>query len=200
MAALGLAIYLLVGDWAVVALFILPVTLEIDSANINLLLALVLVAGFRWPALWSIPLLTKPTLGVGLLWWVVRSEWRPLAIALGATAAVTMVSFAIAPGLWTDWIDAMIRNATAPPPSGGAVYLQAPIVLRLGVAAAVVSWGARTDRRWAVPIAEWIAMPVVWVATASVLLAIGRLKPRSMPLVCAALVGISVSWWVVYVM
>jgi hypothetical protein len=56
--------------------------------------------------------------------------------------------------------------------------------LRLPIAAAVVIWGARTDRPWAVPVAATIAMPVVWVATLSVLtavLAMGRSELRPTP-------------------
>ncbi len=48
--------------------------------------------GFRYPAAWSLILLTKITPGIGLLWFAVRREWRALAIALGATAAIASVS------------------------------------------------------------------------------------------------------------
>ena len=44
--------------------------------NIHLLLGAVIVAGFRWPWLWALPLLTKVTPGVGLLWFALRREWR----------------------------------------------------------------------------------------------------------------------------
>ena len=62
--------------------------MEIAGGNISLLLAVAIVWGFRWPWTWAFVLLTKITPGVGLLWFVLRREWRQLAIALGATAAV----------------------------------------------------------------------------------------------------------------
>ena len=60
--------------------------MELAGGNIHLLLAAAMVLGFRWPATWALVLLTKITPGIGLLWFVVRREWRQLAIALGATA------------------------------------------------------------------------------------------------------------------
>ena len=55
--------------------------------------AAVIVAGFRWPALWAIPLLTKVTPGgIGLLWFAARGEWRHLGIALASTLAIVVVT------------------------------------------------------------------------------------------------------------
>jgi hypothetical protein len=44
-------------------------------------------------------------------------------------------------------------------------------------------WGARTDRRWTVPIAVMVALPVAWFIGAAVLLALipelrGKVGPR----------------------
>ena len=71
--------------------------MELAGGNIHLLLAAAIVLGFRWPWTWAIVLLTKITPGIGLLWFVVRREWRDLAIALGATAAIVAVSFLVWP-------------------------------------------------------------------------------------------------------
>ena len=51
-------------------------------------MALAIVWGFRHPWTWSFVLLTKVTPAVGLLWFVVRREWRNLGIALGASAVL----------------------------------------------------------------------------------------------------------------
>ena len=48
--------------------------------------------------------------GIGLLWFALRREWRQLAIALGATAAVVAVSFLLMPGAWRDWIALLAAN------------------------------------------------------------------------------------------
>ena len=73
----------------------LPIPFEIVSGNVHLLYAAVIVAGFRLSAAWALPLLTKVTPGIGLVWFLVRREWRPLAVAFGVTVAVAAVSFVL---------------------------------------------------------------------------------------------------------
>jgi len=58
-------------------------------------------------------------------------------------------------------------------------FLFPPLWLRLAAAACLVVWGARTDRRWVVPVATAIAMPVIWVTTPAILVAIPRLRHKS---------------------
>ena len=65
--------------------------MEIAGGNISLLLTVAIVAGFRYPWTWAFVILTKITPGIGLLWFVLRREWRQLGIALGATAAIVAV-------------------------------------------------------------------------------------------------------------
>jgi glycosyl transferase family 87 len=148
-----------------------PVAAELYHANINLLLAAAIVLGFRYPAAWSFVLLGKITPGIGLLWFAVRREWGHLAIALGATALLAAVSFAVAPQLWFDWGRAIVASSAASP-----VVFNPPLWLRLPIAAAVVIWGARTDRPWTVPVSAVIAMPVWWLAVFSILAAIVPLR------------------------
>jgi glycosyl transferase family 87 len=130
---------------------IVPISQEIAVGQIHLLLVLAIVLGFRWPAAWAVVLLTKVTPGIGLLWFGVRQEWRHLAIALVATVGVVLASFAVAPQAWFDWIALLAGQG------GGS------LVWRLGVAAALVAWGAQTDRPWTVPLAAFLALPVVWM-------------------------------------
>jgi hypothetical protein len=157
--ALLIATLVWLGDrWTLLLLAFPPLILELYAGNINLLLAAAIALGFRYPAAWAFVLLTKVTPGVGVLWFAVRREWRQLAIALGATAAITLVSFALAPGLWGQWLGALTDlNGMA---DGG---LPIPLLLRMPVAAAVVWWGARTDRPWTVPVAATIATPILWI-------------------------------------
>jgi hypothetical protein len=156
-----------------------PVALELYFGNVNLLIAAAIALGFRYPAAWAFVLLTKATPGVGLLWFAVRREWRSLAIALGVTAVIVAVSLLVDGRLWSEWLAALRRDAAAN--LGGP--LASPLWLRLPIAAAVVVWGARTDRAWTVPVAATIALPVVWVAALSVLTALfaidrPELRPR----------------------
>ncbi len=158
---------------------LLTATIEIAGGNISLLLGLAIVAGFRWPATWAFVLLTKITPGIGLLWFAVRREWRSLAIALGATALVVAVSATLMPTAWLQWID-VLQRATKYDVTAAGVPL--PFILRLPFAIGLVVWGARTDRRWTVPVASMLALPALWYGSLSMLLAVipllGPAKPR----------------------
>ena len=148
---------------------VLVAAVEIVGGNISLLLAVAIVLGFRWPAAWAFVVLTKVTPGVGLLWFAVRGEWRNLAIALGATAAVAAGSALFMPVAWADWMRVLMSNA-----GRDGTWAAVPIALsvRLPVAVALVAWGARTDRRWTVPVASMLALPALWYGGLSMLLAV----------------------------
>lgn len=138
-------------------LLLQPVVASIALGNIELLMAAAIVAGFRWPATWSFILLSKVTPGVGLVWFAVRREWRSLAIAIGVTAAIAGVSFVLAPRLWTDWFDLLGRNRDV---DFRLATLPGPLAVRVALAAVLIAWGGRTDRRWTVPVGAAIAVPV----------------------------------------
>ncbi|GIW19718.1 MAG: hypothetical protein KatS3mg065_0014 [Chloroflexota bacterium] len=162
------ALTALAGPATLACLFVGPIATELNVGNIHLLLAAAIVGGFRWPAAWSFVVLTKVTPGIGLLWFAVRREWRALAGALVATLAVVALSALLAPGLWLDWIALLAREATAPPRREWEVVML-PLEWRIAVAAVVVAWGARNDRRWAVPIGAFLALPVTWYTGLSLL-------------------------------
>jgi hypothetical protein len=115
-------------------------------------------------------LLTKVTPGIGLIWFAVRGEWRKLAIALGATAAIVAVSVVLTPTLWPEWFS--VLSTSAQQPAQGFRALPIPLVPRLVVAALIIAWGARTDRRWTVPVGVTIASPVVWMGALAILAAV----------------------------
>jgi glycosyl transferase family 87 len=176
-AILLATIRFLTGPRLLAAGLLFPFTaMEVAGGNVSLLLAAAIVIGFRWPAAWSLVLLTKITPGIGLLWFAVRREWRSLAIALGATAAIVAVSFVLLPDQWRSWIDVVIRNVAAGK-SGTWASLPVPLWIRLPLAAALVVWGARTDRRWTVPVASMVALPALWYGGLSMLLAVIPLLP-----------------------
>jgi hypothetical protein len=176
------SLVLIAGPVAAPAIVIPPVAAELNAANINLVLALVMVLGFRWPALWAIPLLTKPSMGVGLLWFVVRREWRSLAIAVGTAGAIAGLSFALAPRLWFDWVD-LLRNGTA---QVGLWPFPVPVIYRVPVAVAIVIWGARTNHRWAVTVAAVVALPRLYFLSPAMLVGV-------LPLIDG--IGDRVSWF-----
>ena len=112
------------------------------------------------PWTWAFILLTKVTPGVGLAWFAVRREWRSLAIALGVTAAIAAVSLAVDGHLWVDWLGFLGRAG------GGATVAQfdigIPLWIRLPAALVLVAWGGLTDRRWTVPVAATLGLPILW--------------------------------------
>jgi glycosyl transferase family 87 len=161
----------LAGRLALPLLLFLPIPFEIVSGNVHLLYAAVIVAGFRYPALWAFPLLTKVTPGVGLIWFAVRREWRSLGLAVGATAAIATISWLLAPADWGTWFEVLRRDANAVIVTTGP-YLPVPLIVRLPLAAGVVAWGGLTDRRWTVPVGVTLALPVVWLNSLAVLVAL----------------------------
>jgi glycosyl transferase family 87 len=146
---------------------------ELSGGNISLLLAVAIVAGFRWPAAWAFVLLTKVTPGVGLLWFALRGEWRSLAIAVGATFSIFLGSAIFMPGAWTEWLAVLAEAAGR---EGTWAALPVPFLVRLPVAVVVVAWGAQTNRRWTVPVAAMIALPALWYGGLSMLLAVIALR------------------------
>jgi hypothetical protein len=173
-ALLCLVYWRLVGRLALPLLVFIPIPFEIVSGNVHLLIAAAIVVGFRYPAAWALPLLTKVTPGIGLLWFAVRREWRSLAIALGATALVAAISFVVAPDAWRQWLALLVRDAGAPLDTPGW-YAPIPLLVRLPVAAVVVIWGALTDRRWTVPVAVVLSLPILWLNSLAILAALPAL-------------------------
>ena len=157
--------------WALVWLAFPPVISELYYGNVHVLMAAAIVLGFRYPPTWSFVILTKVSPGIGLLWFLIRREWRSLALALGATAAIVALSFAVMPSAWREWIDVTIGNRV--------VYydnvIPIPLVARLPFALALVVWGALTGRRWTVVVASCLALPVLGYHGLSMLVAVSAL-------------------------
>jgi glycosyl transferase family 87 len=145
-----IALALLTGPAIGLALLIPAVAIEINAANVNVLLVGAVVLGFRYPWTWAFVILTKVTPGIGLLWFAVRREWRSFWTAVGVTAAIASVSFLLAPWLWGDYLAALVAEPDESP---------FKIWWRLPIAAAVVIWGARANHRWALMLAVFLAMP-----------------------------------------
>ena len=173
------AVRFLTGPRLLTAGLLFPFTaMEVAGGNVSLLLAVAIVVGFRWPAAWSLVLLTKITPGIGLLWFAVRREWRSLFVALAATAVIAAVSAVVMPVAWRQWLDVIVANAGK---GGTWASVPVPLLIRLPLAVALVVWGARTDRRWAVPVASMLALPALWYGGLSMLLAVIPLLPRRPP-------------------
>ena len=155
--------------WSLALLVFVPIVWDAYLGNIEILLAAAMVIGFRKPAAWSFVLLTKVTPGIGLLWFVARREWRNLAIALGATAVIVGISFAIAPGLWLEWPRSILAVQGRPSP--------VTTVARVLAAALLVIWGARTNRPWTVIVAGTLALAWLDLKTTALLVGLAPFLP-----------------------
>ena len=168
-AALGFgALIFLVGPLGgAIAVTILPfVYRDLLVGNIHLMLGAAIVLGLRYPPAWAFPVLTKVTPGIGILWFAIRREWRPLFVGVAITVTVAAVSFALTPDLWQAWFMRMRGDSNR----AGDAYL-AILVLRSVGAAAIVLYAGWRDRPWLVPMAVVIALPILWPDSLAILLA-----------------------------
>ncbi len=168
-AAIGFgALVFLVGPLggALVITFLPFVYRDLLVGNIHLLLAATIVVGLRHSSVWALPLLTKITPGVGLLWFAGRREWRRLGVALATTGAIVLVSFALGPHLWFEWV-ARLRADTQ---TAGDLYVSL-IGVRLAIAALLVAYAGWAGRSWLIPIAIVVALPILWPDSLAILLA-----------------------------
>ncbi len=149
--------------------------MEIAGGNISLLLALAIVAGFRYPWTWAFVLLTKITPGVGLLWFVLRREWRQLAIALGSTAGIVVVSYLLMPGAWQAWVELLASNTGK---GGTWAAIPIPLIVRAPIGVLLIAWGAPRNQRWVVPVGAMLALPALWYGSLSMLLGVIPLTTR----------------------
>ncbi len=157
-----------------------PVALELYHGNVHLLFAAMIVIGFRHPGVWAFGILAKATPGVGLVWFLVRREWRSLAVALGTTGVIAALSVLVDGAQWLDWF-ALLGQASSEGGQVAQAQVPIPLWLRVPAAVALVAWGGLTDRRWTVPAGVTLALPVLWPSGFAVLAAMLPLARREHP-------------------
>lgn len=145
-----------------------PATIE--NGNPQLLIALAIAAGLRWPGAWAVPILTKVTPGIGILWFAIRREWRNLGIALGTTAVIVAVSAVFSADLWSQWLG-LLADSTGSDTLAKEPILPLPLLVRLPLAVIVLVWGSLTNRYWTVPIASTLALPAIQLGGFAILVA-----------------------------
>src|SRR6476659_3230381 len=160
-----IALALITGPAVGVVLLIPAVEIELNAANVNLLLVGAVLLGFRYPWTWAFVILTKLTPGVGLLWFAVRREWRSLGIALGSTAAIVAVSFVLMPHNWFAWFDLLAANTGK---GGTWASIPIPLLIRGPIGVALIVWCALRNQRWTVPVGAMLALPALWYGSLSV--------------------------------
>lgn len=146
--------------------------------NIWPFFAIVVVLGFRRPGLWTFPLLTKVTSGMGIVWFAARREWRPLFRIVTVTGVLVAASVAVSPGLWAGWLHLLTGGGSAHAPAAGAYDV--PLVYRLPPAVFLAVYAARKRRPGLLAAAVGLGSPVFalsWLfSNAFVLVALPRLR------------------------
>jgi hypothetical protein len=163
---LAVLVYL-AGPFTILVLFTPPVASEINAGNIQILLALAVVAGFRNHAAWAFVLLTKVTPGIGLLWFALRREWRRLGVALGVTAVIAAISLVININAWADFVELLSGGPSAPV---APYYL--PFLPRFVLAVAIVAIAAWRGWKWPVVVAATLALPIYFFISTSMLVGV----------------------------
>jgi hypothetical protein len=175
-AVLFAALVWLARDWSLAWLAFPPVSVELYHGNIHLLIAAALVLSMRWPVAYAFLVLSKVAPGVTAIWWVVRREWRHLAIGLGSAAIVVAISFAVAPSSWFAWVEHISSESNQ-----AFNLIPVPLLVRLPIAAAVAVVAGLTNRAWLLPFAAVLALPLLWVHGLSILVAITPLRRARRP-------------------
>lgn len=185
---------LVLGSWARAGLAILvfpPVLIELAFGNVNLVVAAVCALAMRGrAAATSVPLAVKLT-GLPLVPLAFVADRRGFLAGLVVAALAVGISILVAPGPWADFAAFLGR---APEPTwwtnlSRGTPLLPRLVLALALGVAAIRW-----RRLA-PIAVVIGLPIVWLTSLSILVAVAaplragdavagqrsRLSPRPAP-------------------
>ena len=164
---LMLVLVWLARDWALAWMAFPPVASELFHGNIHLLIAAALALSLRRPVAYWFLALSKVSPGVTVLWYLVRREWRSLAVAVGGAGLVVAVAFLISPTPWFAWLTHISSEANHAPN-----LIEIPLAARLPFAALLVVYAARTNRTWILAPAVVLSLPLLWFHGLSVLVAI----------------------------
>lgn len=172
----------LMGPWLML-LFILPGDPlgihslgwhALASGNVSLLIGAGIAYGVTHPGGWLVPALTKVTSAVGLGWFVVRREWRPLALSLGLIGAACFGSYVVAPQLWPQWFGVIAMNLETPAAGAAFSVTDVPFAARFVVSGVIVVLAAWRNAPWALPIAGLYALG--WIGDTTLLVGLGTVR------------------------
>ena len=94
----------LLGGLALIAF--LPVAVELWFRNIHLVLAVMVVLGLRrWPALFAVGASIKLAPGLGIVYLAARGRWRDAGLATAVGLAILVVSVALSPDAWRQFVE-----------------------------------------------------------------------------------------------
>jgi hypothetical protein len=148
----------------------------INNGNPMVLTAAAITLGLtRWPGGFAYVLLTKLSAGIGILYFVIRREWSHLAVAVGVTAGIVVISAIFAPHQWVEWAQLLYGAFFH---AGGAEalakerFIPLPLAVRGTFGLVVVAAAAWRGSLWAVPIGCFLALPDLPLGGCAVLTAV----------------------------
>jgi hypothetical protein len=172
------------GSWklAVVAALQWPMLIELDFGNVTLQLGAVALWSLRdRRAIYLLPWFAGMKFGPALLLpylWFTRPEWRrTIVVGCAAFAGACLASFAVAPGLWFDYLGTFGWE-TSSQMSANFVYALVPnhggtdFILRFAIAAALTVVAIRWRLDWLAFVAAVATMPIFSLTRLAVLVAL----------------------------
>ena len=165
-----------------------PILLELGFGNVTLALGAVCLWSFRdkraiYLLPWFAGMKFGPALLLPYLWWTRPETRRPIVIGCAIFAAACLASFAVAPGLWWDYLGTFGWEASSQmqafyvyaivPNHGGTDFA---IRLAIAVVAMLIAMRWRLD--WLAFIAATLTMPIFSLTRMSVLVALWPLWLR----------------------
>ena len=170
----------MVGSWrgSLVACAFIPVAIELSQGNVTLQLGALMMFALRdrrgaYLLPWAAALKFGPALLVPYLWFRKPETRRPIIVGSAVFLAFCVVSWLIAPNLWSAYIGTFGWE-TASEMSGGGVIAIVPswggldFALRLAIAGLAALYAVYSKRGWLAYAAAVVTCPV---------LAAGRLAP-----------------------
>jgi hypothetical protein len=169
-----------------------PVATELGFRNVHLILAVLIVLAIRrWPVLFAVGAAIKIAPGLGIVYLAARGRWRDAAIASVVGLAILVVSVALAPGAWADFVDILRARG----PGDASSFVPIPYIVRAVVGLALAIVAGRLEARIGEPllvVAIVVALPTLWFTALSTLVAVvpliwaGAARPRTTATAAAA--------------
>jgi hypothetical protein len=156
----------------------LPVAVEFGFRNVHLILAVLVVLGIRrWPVLFAIGAAIKLAPALGIVYLAARGRWRDAATVSGIGLVMLIVSVALAPDAWRQFVDILLARG----PGDASGFLPIPYVARaaIGLVLAVVAGRLRPSiGDPLLVVAITVALPTLWFTALSLLVGVVPLIMR----------------------
>jgi hypothetical protein len=149
-----------------------PVATELGFRNVHLILAVLIVLAIRrWPVLFAVGAAIKIAPGLGIVYLAARGRWRDAAIASVVGLVILVVSVALAPGAWADFVDILRARG----PGDASSFVPIPYIVRAVVGLVLAIIAGRLEPRIGEPllvVAIVVALPTLWFTALSTLVAL----------------------------